>query len=99
MNPIHLFIVVLFALELIKCVPQRIPAFFVENPCIFFVDEIVEEFDQVLNAWTCCELLLGGASEFKEVSAEPDLFYVGLMTALSDYLLYCIFFMAFFVLP
>lgn len=52
----------------------------------------------MLDAWTRCEFLLRCASELEEVSAEPYLLYVGLMTALGDYLLYCVLFVAFFVL-
>ena len=52
----------------------------------------------MFDAWAGCEFLLGCAAELEEVGAEPYLLYVGLMAALGYYLLYCVFFVAFFVL-
>ena len=48
-------------------------------------------------AWAAGEFLFGSPSELKEVGAEPDLFYVGLVAALGNYLLYCVLLLAFFV--
>jgi hypothetical protein len=97
-DAVHLFIVILFALEFIECIPQRISALLIEYPCIFLIDEVVVEFDEMLDSWTIGEFFLGSASKLEEVSAEPDLFYVGLVATLGDYLLYCVFFMTFLML-
>lgn len=43
------------------------------------------------------ELLLWSTAEFEEIGTEPDLLYVGLMAALSNYLLHCILLFAFLV--
>lgn len=91
MDAIHLLIVVLLALQLIQRIPQRIPALLIEYPCILLIDEVVIQFDQMLDAWTRCKFFFGCAIELEEVGAEPDLFYVGLVATLGDYLLYGIF--------
>jgi hypothetical protein len=97
-DAIHLLVVVLLALQLIQGIPQRIATLLIEDPGILLIDEVVIQFDQMLDAWTRCEFLLGCAAEFEEVGPEPDLFYVRLVAALGDYLLYRVFLLRFFVL-
>ena len=43
------------------------------------------------------ELLFRCSSEFKEISSKPNLLNMGLMAAFSYYLLYSVFFLAFFM--
>lgn len=52
----------------------------------------------MLDAWTSSEFFLGGSSEVEEVSPEPDLFDVGLVTAFCDDLLDCVLLFALLVL-
>jgi hypothetical protein len=98
-NAVHLLVIILLAFELVEGVAQRISAFLIEDPGVLLVDEVVVEFDQVLNARAGGEFLLGRAAELEEVGAEPDLLYVGLVAALGDYLLYRVLLVALLVLP
>jgi hypothetical protein len=52
----------------------------------------------MLDPFTVGKFLFRSPAEFKEVSAKPDLLYVGLVTALCYYLLYCVFLLALFML-
>ena len=91
MDAIHFLIVILLALQLIQSIPQRITTLLIEDPCIFLIDEVVIQLDQMLDAWTRCEFLLGCTTELEEVSTKPNLFYMGLVAAFRNYLLYRIF--------
>ena len=97
-NSIHFLSVEILALEFIKCISKRIPTFLIQNPCVFFVDKVVVKFHQMSDSRTVSKLFFGRSFELKEVSAEPNLFYMSLVTALCYYLLYCILFLTFFVL-
>jgi hypothetical protein len=83
-NAVHLLVIILLAFELVEGVAQRISAFLIEDPGVLLVDEVVVEFDQVLNARAGGEFLLGRAAELEEV---------------GDYLLYRVLLVALLVLP
>ena len=98
-DSIHFLPVVLLTLQLVQHIPQRVSTLLVQYPCVLLVDEVVVQLDQVLDARTVGEFFLRCPSELEEVSAEPNLLYVGLVTALSYYLLYSILLLALLMLP
>lgn len=98
MDAVHLFIIVLFALQLVEGVAQRVPALLIQDPSILLVDEVVVKLHQVLDPRTVRELLLGCTPELEEVCAEPNLLYVSLVAALRYYLLYRVLLVALLVL-
>lgn len=97
MDSIHFLIVVVLAFKFIQGVSQRISTLLIQNPSIFLVDEVVVQLHQVLYARTICKLLFGSPSELEEIGSEPNLFYVGLMTAFSNDLFYRVFLLTLFV--
>ena len=98
MNTIHFLSIIVLTLQLVQGVSKRISTFLIKDPGVFLIDEVVVQFHQMFYTWTVSKLLFGRTAELKEVSAEPNLFYMRLVAALSYNLLYSVFLLAFFVL-
>lgn len=97
-DAVHFLVVVVLAFQFVEGVAEGVSAFLVEDPGVFFVDEIVVKFNQVLYSRAICELLFWGSSELEKVGAEPDLFYMGLVAAFGYYLFDRILLFAFLML-
>lgn len=97
MYSIHFLTIKILPFQFVKGIAQGITTFLVQDPGVFFVDEVVIKFYQVLNPWAVQELLLWAPSELKEVGSEPDLFNVRLVAALCNDLLGCVLLLAFLV--
>lgn len=53
------FATIAIPLQIVQCVPQRLPTFFVEYPRIAFVDVVAVDLHEILNANVLSELFLG----------------------------------------
>lgn len=95
---VHFFVVNSFTFEVIKSISQGVSAFFIKNPCVLLIDKIVVKFDKIVNSWMISEFRFGGTSKLKEIGSKPNLFYMGLMAALSDNLFHSIPFFTFLML-